>query len=270
VIDAGCGYGEVSVLLAALGAGRVLAIDVGEDEIASVERVRARLGEVGERIGPLRASVMELPLPDASVDLIISIEAIGVYADVERFLDECARVLRHGGSVVMTEINDVANPALARRARRLWRAYELGPAGEHEGHRIDDPLVERRCREARELLPGGDETDARRIAERTYRHDRAALAAAVERFVADGRLPDSPFDPEQAPMDLDGLLIEAPVQPGWMRDALRRRGLRPRVVGYWGGAEGRALVRLVNRALQSLGPVALRTAREVRYIGTRP
>ena len=269
VLDAGCGYGEASVLFAALGARRVLAVDLGDDEIAAVERVRARLGEVGDRIEPVHASVMDLPLPDGSVDLVVSNEGIGTCRDLDQFLDECARVLRPGGSIVMAELNDVANPRLARRARTLWRAYELGPVGDHDGHVVSDPLVEQRRRVARDLLPDHDDATARVIAERTYRHDRDALGAAVQRFVDDGVLPDAPFDPEQPPIDLRGPVVEAPVDPSWMRDALRRRSLLPKVVGYWGGAEGQPLVRLVDRALEVLSPVLLRTARAVRYTGTK-
>ena len=271
VLDAGCGHGESSVVLAALGAPLVHAVDIGTEEIAILRRCAEAIGgKIGSALRPAEASVFELPLGAESVDLVVSNEAIGVYRDLAGFLDECARVLRPGGAVVMAEINDVLNPRLRERARRLWRAYELGPAGLHEGHQIDIPYAERRAEVVRRTLPDAEPDVVEQIAQRTFGYDRHDLSEACERWESTGELPASPFDPERAPVDLNGMLVEAPVDPAWMRAALVDRGLVPRVTGYWGGADGRAPVRAADRLLRAAGRLALPTARAIRYTGVKP
>ena len=99
VVDGGSGFGMVSNLCAAWGASRVWSIEVHEPMVRSHRRInRAYFPEFADRVMPLRGDVSVLPLPDASVDVVMSIEAISHYYDVNRFLDECARVLRRSGA----------------------------------------------------------------------------------------------------------------------------------------------------------------------------
>ena len=271
VLDAGCGHGESSVVLAALGAPVVHAVDIGADEVETLRRCAEAIGgTIGAALRPARASVFGLPLESERVDLVVSNEAIGVYRELGAFLDECARVLRPGGAVVMTENNDVLNPRLRARARRLWRAYELGPAGLHDGHAIDVPYVERRAEVVRRALPDARADVVEQIAHSTFGHDARDLDAACERWASGGQMPNSPFDPERPPVDLIGMLVEAPVDPAWMKAALAGRGLVPRVSGYWGGGHRLAAVRAADRMLRALGRPALPTARAIRYTGVKP
>ena len=203
------------------------------------------------------------------MDLVLSNEAIGVYRDLGAFLDECARVLRPGGAVVMAEINDVLNPRLRARARRLWRAYELGPPGHNDGHAIGVPYVEQRADFVRRRLPAAGDDVVEQIARRSFGYDAGDLSAACERYASHGELPASPFDPERAPVDLNGMLVEAPVDPAWMKTALAERGLVPHVTGDWGGAHSRSAVRAADRMLRALGRPALATARAIRYTGVK-
>ena len=248
--------------MAALGAGEVIAVDVGTEEIAAVAAVA---GKTGAPLTGILGSVFELPLPDDDVDVVLSVEGIGVYADLDLFLDEAARVLRPGGVLVMAENNDVLNPRLRKRARELWRAYENGPAGNYFGHQIDTPFSERRAVRVRQLLPKASPGDVDAIVAGSYRCDGEQLAAACARFEATGELPDSPFDPELAPIGLDRMTVEAPVEPAWMRDALTARGLTPAIAGSWGTST--AAKRAVTKLMRMLGPVARRTAPSIRYRG---
>lgn len=262
VLDAGCGHGESALAIAALGAERVIAVDVAEEEIEVTGDVAVRTGAALEAVA---ASVLDLPLDADTVDIVVSIEGIGVYSDLDRFLDEAARVIRSDGVVLMAERNDVLNPLLRRRARALWRAYELGPPGVHHGHEISVPYHRRRAELARELLPDASAAEVEAIAQNTFRMDGEAVAAACERFAATGELPNCPYDPDRAPIDLVGLTVEAPVEPKWMCDALRGRGLEPAVAGSWGVSS--APKRLLTRAMRSLGPLARFSAPAIRYRG---
>jgi SAM-dependent methyltransferase len=262
VLDAGCGHGESALAMAALGARDVIAVDVGEEEVETVATVATK---TGAPLTPTLGSVFDLPLADDSVDVVVSVEGIGVYADLDLFLDEASRVLLPGGVIVMAEINDVLNPRLRNRARELWRAYELGPAGNHHGHQIDVPFSERRAIRVRELLPEASPDDVEAIVSGSYRFDDDALVRACKNFEGTGELPDSHFDPELAPIGLDRMTVEAPVDPEWMRSALASRGLKPGIAGSWGSST--AAKRAVTRSMRMLGPVARRTAPSIRYRG---
>src|SRR5438105_14359411 len=87
VLDAGCGMGYGSRMLAEAGAASVLGIDIAEEVIAAI-RPGAPAG-VGFEVGDLA----RLPIPDASFDLVVCFEAIEHVRDPEPVLDGLCRVL---------------------------------------------------------------------------------------------------------------------------------------------------------------------------------
>ena len=76
-------------------------------------RRHARLSRIArlhrEAVAPLRASAEDIPLPDASVDGVLSVVTMCSVADAELALMEVRRVLRPGGRFVFAE--HVAAPA---------------------------------------------------------------------------------------------------------------------------------------------------------------
>lgn len=101
VLDAACGTGYGSALLADHGASRVIGIDIDAEAVAYARRRFARQG-VEFRVG----SADDTGLPDASIDLITSFETIEHVPDPARLLAEFARVLAPGGRLVMSTPND--------------------------------------------------------------------------------------------------------------------------------------------------------------------
>jgi trans-aconitate 2-methyltransferase len=99
VLDAGCGSGRVTEqLLGRLPAGRVVALDGSP---AMVDAAMARLAPFAGRVDFLVADLMApLPLPDASVDAILSTATFHWIPDHDRLFGHLARVLRAGGRLV--------------------------------------------------------------------------------------------------------------------------------------------------------------------------
>lgn len=97
VLDVACGEGYGSAALMKAGAASVIGVDVSPE---TCEHARQKYG-VDARVGDAR----NLPLPDDSVDLIVSFETIEHIPEPERFLDECARVLAPGGILVISTPN---------------------------------------------------------------------------------------------------------------------------------------------------------------------
>ncbi|EHB59388.1 Methyltransferase type 11 [Mycolicibacterium rhodesiae JS60] len=99
VLEAGCGEGYGADLIASV-ANRVVAVDYDE---ATVAHVQARYPRVSMLAGNLAA----LPLPDASVDVVVNFQVIEHLWDQPQFVAECARVLRPGGLLLMSTPNRI-------------------------------------------------------------------------------------------------------------------------------------------------------------------
>jgi arsenite methyltransferase len=104
VLDLGCGAGIDSVLAARRTGptGRVIALDFLPEML---ERTSEAAVEAGlSNIQTLEAEMEAIPLSDASVDHIISNGVINLSPRKRRALAECARVLRPGGKLSISDL----------------------------------------------------------------------------------------------------------------------------------------------------------------------
>ena len=104
VLDLGCGAG-IDTILAALAVGpggRVVGVDMTPE---MVERARQHASLAGAKNVEIREGVMEdLPLPDASVDVVVSNGVLGLSPRQSRALAEVTRVLLPGGRVAIADL----------------------------------------------------------------------------------------------------------------------------------------------------------------------
>jgi SAM-dependent methyltransferase len=98
VLEAGCGEGYGAARLSAEGARVVIGVDL---DVATLSHILATYPTVF----PVRANLVLLPCADASVDVVVSAQTIEHLWDQDRFVAECARVLRPGGILVMSTPN---------------------------------------------------------------------------------------------------------------------------------------------------------------------
>jgi SAM-dependent methyltransferase len=272
VIDAGCGFGFAMIVHALLGAQRVTGVELYE---AMVSTVRAYLpllpDDVGSRIEIAQGTVAEMPYEDGSADIVLSIEAISHYLDVDAFLLEAWRVLRPGGVLIIADGNNSTNPMLKRRAEDLWEAFESGPAGRTlHGHVVGVPYVDRRRQALADHVPEIDRPARDEIARLTAGYLEPDVVAAGRAYAATRSLPASPYRRGMLAIAPDGQAMERLFSPHDLARRLRRHGFRARAYGYWGGANGRPLLRAANRALSALSPLTMPVSRSFRVIGSRP
>jgi SAM-dependent methyltransferase len=109
VLDVGCGAGIDTILAArAVGpTGRAIGLDLLE-EMCERARGHAQDAGVARWTEFVRGEMEEIPLPDASVDVVISNGVINLSPRKSRVLAEILRVLRPGGrlSVADLTVND--------------------------------------------------------------------------------------------------------------------------------------------------------------------
>ncbi len=133
VLDLGSG-GGVDVLLSARRVGptgKAYGVDMTDDMLSLAEENKRRSGLANVEF--LRGEIEDIPLPDGSVDVVISNCVINLSADKDRVLREAFRVLRPGGRFAVFDIVLRAGvPAELRRVARLWAGCFAGALEEGE------------------------------------------------------------------------------------------------------------------------------------------
>jgi SAM-dependent methyltransferase len=175
VLEAGCGEGYGADLIASV-ARRVVAVDYDE---ATVAHVRARY----PRVEVMRANLAELPLSDASVDIVVNFQVIEHLWDQPQFVAECVRLLRPSGLLMVSTPNRITFSPGRDTPINPFHTRELN------------------ARELTELLLDAGFRDVSisgvfhgpRLREMDARHGGSIIDAQIERAVA-----DAPWSPQLA------------------------------------------------------------------------
>jgi SAM-dependent methyltransferase len=159
VLDAGCGVGYGSAMLAAAGAAGVVGMDIAADAVAAAAEANPELEFVA-------GDVHALPFADASFDLVVCFEVIEHVTEQDAVIAELARVLAPEGVLAVSSPNRGVYP-------------EGNP---HHLHEYTPDELEAALR------PHFDHVELRR------QHDWLASAVLDDEQVADERVADLGID----------------------------------------------------------------------------
>ena len=139
VLDLGSG-GGIDVLLSARRVGptgKAYGLDMTDDMLALARRNAAEAGATNVEF--LQGHIEQIPLPDASVDVIISNCVINLSGDKRQVLAEAFRVLKPGGRFAVSDVVvRGAVPDALRRSMELWVGCVAGALEEGEFLRLLD------------------------------------------------------------------------------------------------------------------------------------
>jgi ubiquinone/menaquinone biosynthesis C-methylase UbiE len=172
VLDLGSG-GGIDVLLSARRVGptgKAYGLDMTDEMLALARDNQAKSGL--KNVEFLRGEIERIPLPDNSVDVIISNCVINLSADKDRVLAEAFRVLKPGGRFAVSDVvvrgHDI--PAAVRRSMELWVGCIAGALEESDyrtklvsagfEHVTVEPTRVYRAEDARQFLEDSGLDDA--------------------------------------------------------------------------------------------------------------
>ena len=133
VLDLGSG-GGIDVLLSAkrVGAtGKAYGLDMTDEMLALANENKTKAGV--ENVEFLKGEIESIPLPDSSVDVIISNCVINLSSDKDKVLHEAFRVLKPGGRIAVSDVvtRGEINPQI-RQSILLWVGCVAGALEESE------------------------------------------------------------------------------------------------------------------------------------------
>ena len=133
VLDLGSG-GGIDVLLSAKRVGptgKAYGLDMTDDMLALARENQKQAGVTNVEF--LKGEIENIPLPDNSVDVIISNCVINLSADKDRVLREAFRVLKPGGRFAVSDVVVRGSvPEAVRKSMLLWVGCIAGALEESE------------------------------------------------------------------------------------------------------------------------------------------
>ena len=133
VLDLGSG-GGIDVLLSAKRVGttgKAYGLDMTDEMLALARENQAKAGVTNVEF--LKGTMEEIPLPDGSVDVIISNCVINLAADKDRVLREAFRVLKPGGRFAVSDVVTKGEiPAPVKKSVELWIGCIAGALDEDD------------------------------------------------------------------------------------------------------------------------------------------
>lgn len=270
ILDVGCGFGIDSIIFACHGAAEVNGIDVNKDWIQSIHDYLKDLNwdlPIKTKVG----DASKLDYPDNTFDVLLSVEAISHYRDVDSFMVESHRVLEPGGMLIISDGNNGANSLIRKKTYQIWDRFEHGPpATSFHGHQIKRSFIDMRQDIIAKHFSKLSQEEVDDLARNTFGMGDKEIVAACEKYVKNGEKPNRPFQygvPAFNPEKND--YIERLFDPRDLAKQMTEIGFKVDVYAHFGGAGEKSLVSMINSVLRAMSPMTILGARAFKIVATK-
>jgi ubiquinone/menaquinone biosynthesis C-methylase UbiE len=238
VLEVGCGFGWDAVGLAIVGKNDVVASDILPSMVDGMTQCLDGMKAKGESLSvtPLQGDVCRLDLPDASFDGIFSTEAIEHVHDLGEMFDNCWRLLKPGGTLLLVNDSNKYSPESRAHSWGAWQ--ERDDSWEHANWLRDEvrpvehanakPYGVMREEHIRKIAPELSDGDVAKLRAGTAGMIYREIDQALADFKRDGTVPTRDEyrwcrNPET------GEYSERLLDPFELEDMLKARGFKVRL-----------------------------------------
>lgn len=229
VLDIGCGFGLISIHLAALGARMVSAVDANEEKYNILRKILSRFNPPLDNIEARLGDALALDYEDGYFDIVIANEAISHVRDTDIFIQEVSRILRPGGIFYVRDGNNSLDIVGHYRRRKFWKRREYGPVDMISIRGTEPPVPWQMVR--KEIIQGKyprlDARTAALLAKETAGMYGDEIGKAVAEYLKDGRISTKPAFKFRDPVT--GEYNEFEFNPYTLKKKLESSGFSARV-----------------------------------------
>jgi len=225
ILDAGCGFGLVSIIFSCLGAKEVIAIDFSEKEISGFTRILAKLPPINN-LKIYRMDATKTEFRDNYFDIIFSSDIISHVYDLEKFILEAKRILKGKGIFYIYESNSVFSISRRLFLKRYWRMVEYGPVNPQIG--LEKPFNQLRRDIITESFPGLESGTVDFLIKSTQGMIKEQIVNSVRQFLNEGKIAKKKGFKYADPRT--GMLAELPINPFLLKKQLEKFGFKSEII----------------------------------------
>lgn len=233
VLDLGCGFGLLSILLSLEGAKEVIGYDLNTEKIALFKKFIGYLGETVQNVIPVLGDSVKIDFPDQTFDVVIANEVFSHLRDGDRSMQEVSRILKPGGRFLVRDgNNNLFLPGRMHR-RRFWKRVEHGPV-DPRWYRSTDillPYFEIRKMMIKEKFLQMEDRKIEWLSKETAGMYGSELLKAVMEYENDGKTISKPEFPYRNPVT--GEYPEKEINPFMFKRELKKLGFKVALVPYF-------------------------------------
>jgi ubiquinone/menaquinone biosynthesis C-methylase UbiE len=227
ILDVGCGFGLQAICMRAIGARRVVGLDVTEGKIRTARTIASMIKSDAQFVQGNTLASFE----DGAFDGILIKDALSHLTEDDPFLAEAARVLSAQGSLLIIDDRNALSPMVQWKTRRLWRTCEFGSPVDMAQLGLTSNYSSIRLEHLTRIAPDLPQKDREHIARRTRGYTNEELPHLV------GSTPKGTRPPvRRAPCinPANGMVQERLLNPLALRSNLNQRGFRASIRPFSG------------------------------------
>jgi len=127
VLDLGCGFGMMAIILKLLAAGGVIGSDANTEKFELFSKLLSYLDAEVKNVKPVLGDSSRMEFTDESFDVVLANEMLSHVKDMEGSISEVYRVLKPGGHFMVRDGNNSFFVIGRMQRRKFWRRVINGP-----------------------------------------------------------------------------------------------------------------------------------------------